>query len=110
MHAAGPEVVRMHAAAGDALVEHHQLLALLEAPERRGERADVHRLRGDIEEMRENAADLGIEHANELRPAWRLDAEQLLHREAEAVLLAHRRDIVEAVEIRDRLQVCLCLN
>ncbi len=49
-----------------ALVEHHQLLALLEAPERRRERADIHGLGGDVEEMREQAADLGIEHADEL--------------------------------------------
>ena len=42
MHAAGAEIGGMHAAAGGALIEHHQLLALFEAPERRGERADIH--------------------------------------------------------------------
>ena len=31
-----------------ALVENHQLLALLEAPERRRQRADIHRLRRDL--------------------------------------------------------------
>ena len=58
VHAAGPEIVGVHARAGGALVEDHQLLALLEAPERRRQRADVHRLRRDVEEMREQAADL----------------------------------------------------
>ncbi len=67
MHAAGAEIGRMHARARGALVEHHQLLALLEAPQRRGERADVHRLRGDVEEVRQEPADLGIEHADQLR-------------------------------------------
>ena len=42
MHAAGPEIGGMHAAAARPLVEHHQLLALLEAPERRRQRADIH--------------------------------------------------------------------
>ena len=51
MHAAGAEIGRMHARARGALVEHHQLLALLEAPQRRRQRADIHRLRGDIEKM-----------------------------------------------------------
>ena len=58
MHAAGPHVVGVHARAGGALVEHHQLLALLEAPERRRQGADVHRLRGDVEEVRKQAPDL----------------------------------------------------
>src|SRR5947207_5872019 len=49
-----------------ALVKPHQLLALLEAPQRRGERADVHRLRRHVEEMREQPSDLAIEDANEL--------------------------------------------
>ncbi len=37
MHATGAHIGRMHARAGGALIEHHQLLALLEAPERRGQ-------------------------------------------------------------------------
>src|SRR5262249_57812917 len=36
VHAADAEIGGMHAAAGGALIEAHQLLALLEAPERRG--------------------------------------------------------------------------
>ena len=66
VHAARAEIGRVHARAARALVEHHQLLALLEAPERRRQRADVHRLRRDLEEMRQQAADLAIEHADEL--------------------------------------------
>ena len=38
------------------------------------------------------------------------DAEQLLDRQAERVLLIHRRDVVEPVEIRDRLQIGLVLD
>ena len=42
VHAARPEIGGVHARARGALVEDHQLLALLEAPERRRQRADVH--------------------------------------------------------------------
>ena len=100
----------MHAAARGALVEDHQLLALLEAPERRRQRADVHRLRGDVQKMREEPPDLAIEHADELPAARHLDAEQPLRRKAEGMLLVHRRDIVEPVEIGHRLQVGLVFD
>ncbi len=59
MHAADAEILGVHARARGALIEHHQLLALVEAPQRRRQRADVHGLRGDVEQMREMAADLG---------------------------------------------------
>ena len=36
--------------------------------------------------------------------------QQLLGREAERVLLVHRRDVIEPVEIRDRLQIGLGLD
>ncbi len=110
VHAAEAEVLGVHAAAGGALVEHHQLLALLEAPQRRGERADVHGLRGDVEQVGEQAADLGIEHADQLGALGHLQLEQLLAGQAEGVLLVHRRDVVEPVEVADRLQVGLVLD
>ena len=51
---------------------------------------------------------------NSTRMYWprarRVDAEQLLDGEREGVLLAHRRDVVEPVEIRHRLQVGLVLD
>ena len=52
MHAAGTKVIGVQPAARDALVEHHQLFALFKPPQRRGERADVHRLRRHVEQMR----------------------------------------------------------
>ena len=100
----------MHARTGGALIEDHQLLALLEAPERRRQRADVHGLRGDVEQMRQDAADLGIEHADQLAADRDLEAEQLFHRQTVCMLLDHRRDIVEAIEIGQRLQVGLRLD
>ena len=110
VHAAHAEILGVHAAARGALVEHHQLLALLEAPQRRGQRADVHRLRRDVEEVRQEAADLAVEHADELGALGDLEAEQLFDGKAEGVLLVHRRDVVEPVEVADGLQVGLVLD
>src|SRR6185437_9140476 len=82
MHAAGAEIIGVQARAGGALVEHHELLALLEAPERRREGADIERLRRDVEKVVENAADLAIENADELSAPRHLDIGELLDGEA----------------------------
>ena len=63
------------------------------------------RLCRDVEEVREDAADLAEQHAQQLATARRLDAHHLLDGEHEGVLLVHRRAIIEAVEIRDILKV-----
>ena len=110
VHAADAEILGVHAAARGALVEDHELLALLEAPQRRRERADVHRLRGDVEQVRQQAADLAEEHADQLSALGHLEAQKLLRRQAEGVLLVHGRDVVEPVEIADGLQVGLVLD
>ena len=47
----------------------------------------------------------GVEHADELPTARNREAEQTLDRERISVLLVHRRDIVEPVEIGDVLEV-----
>jgi hypothetical protein len=52
VHAADAKIVGVHARAGRPLVERHQNFALLETPQRRRQRPDIQRLRGDIEEMR----------------------------------------------------------
>ena len=110
MHAADAEIGRVHAGARGALVERHQILALLEAPERRRERADVQRLRRDVEDVRQQPPDFGKQHADKLAALGQLDAEQLLRRQAEGMLLIHRRDIVEPVEIGHRLHIGLVLD
>ena len=56
--AARTEIIGVHARAAGALIEHHQLFAFFIAPERRRQGADVHRLRGDVEQMRQQTADL----------------------------------------------------
>ena len=110
VHAAGAEIGGVHAAARGALIEHHQLLALLEAPQRRGERADVHRLGGDVEQMDEHPADLAIRARGYIGRAWALPGPAASRCQAEGVLLVHRRDVIEPVEIGDRLEIGLVLD
>lgn len=83
----------MHPAAGGALVEYHELLALLEAPERWGQGSDVHGLGGDVQQMRQDAADLVIEHSDELAAARDLDPDQPFDGNAEGMLLRQGSDV-----------------
>jgi len=60
--------------------------------------------------MRQQTADLAVEHADELSPARHGDAEQTLDGQRIGVLLVHRRHVVEAVEVRHGLQIGLVLD
>src|SRR5258708_6321 len=102
--------VGMHASARSALIEYHELFALFKTPQRRRQRADVHRLGGNVEQVREQPSDLAIEHADELASSRYRDAKQLFGCQTERVFLVHRRDVVEPVEVRQRLQVSFVLN
>src|SRR5262249_4776938 len=107
---ADPEIVRVHAGARGPLVENHELFALLKSPERRSQGADIQRLGGDVEEMGEQPADLAEQHPYQLAALRHRYLEQLFCREAECMLLIHWRDVVEPVEIGQRLQVVLILD
>src|SRR5260370_42450334 len=67
--AARPEIGRVHARPARPLVEHHQLLALLEAPERRGERAHRPPLPRPLGAMRAEPADLPVDTPEQPAPA-----------------------------------------
>src|SRR2546430_8700888 len=60
--------------------------------------------------MREQTPDLAIEDADELPALGHRDAEQLLGCQTERVFLIHRRDVIEPVEVGQRLQVGLVLD
>ncbi len=60
--------------------------------------------------MGQQPPDLAIQNANELRALRELQAEQLFGRQAECMLLIHGRDVIEPVEIGERLQIGLVLD
>ncbi len=110
MHATGTHIGCMHARARSALIENHELFALLKPPKRRRQRTDVERLRRDVEHMGENTADLGIEHTDKLPAERHFDSQKLFDCQGKSVLLIHRRHVVEAIEIRDGLKIRLGLD
>ena len=60
--------------------------------------------------MIEYPRDLGEQHPDILRPERHLAAQQLFDCEAVAMLLAHHRDVIEAIEIGQRLKIGLMLD
>ena len=65
----------------------------------------------DVQQMVQDAADFAIEHADDTARARGTSMpQQLFDGEREGVLLVHRRDVVEPVEIRQRLQIGLVLD
>ena len=105
VNAARANIIGVEPGAGCALIEVHELLALLEAPERRGQRADIQGLGRGVEQVRKQPADLEEENPDQLGAARHLDLEQLLDGQAEGMFVVDRRHIVEPVEIGDVLDV-----
>ena len=79
---------------------YHQLLSLLKAPQEGCECSNIHCVRQDGHEMIEDAGDLAEECSDPFRPLWHLDIQQLLHSQAEALLIGHHAHVVQPVEVR----------
>ena len=60
--------------------------------------------------MIQDTGDLREQHTDVLATLRRRDAQQFLHRQRIGMLLVHRRDVVEPVEVRHCLQVALVLD
>src|SRR6516164_10101774 len=60
--------------------------------------------------MRQESPDLAVEHPDQLAAPGHLKAQKLLDGEHERMLLIHRRDIVEPIEIAERLQIGLVFD
>ena len=105
MHAAGTEIIGVHARTAHAFIKFHQDFALLETPQRRRDRAEIDRESRDVKNVVEDAGDFREQHADILPAQRHCDAEQLFNRQRKGVLLAHRRNVIEPVEIGRRLRV-----
>jgi hypothetical protein len=58
----------------------------------------------------QDSRDLPKQGSNPFRSLWNLDIQQLFHRQAEALFIRHHANVVQAVEIWQRLQVRLVLD
>ena len=106
---ADAEVAGHHALAADRLEDAQRGLALAPAVEEDGERADVHGVGAQPDQVRLDARDLVQQHAQHLGALGDLQSEQLLHRQAVRQVVGHRAEIVDAVGQRDDLLVELGL-
>ena len=77
VHTTGAEISRVQARAARTFAKHHQLFAFLKAPDGRGQRADVHRLRGDVHQVVQHTADFTKQHADQRCATWHDGACQL---------------------------------
>ena len=105
MHAAGPEIGGMKPRPAGPLVKDHQLFTFLEPPERRGQRAHVHRLRRHVQKVVEHPPDLAEQHPDERGPPRHDRPGQPFDGQTPGMFLVHRGDIVEPVEIGQVLQI-----
>ena len=110
--AADPQVTREHAEAGEHLVQIEQLLALAEAVHHHGDRADLHAVRAEPDEMAAETLQLGDQHPD-LGDAVRhvgFDAEQALDRQAERQTVRLRAEVVHPLDQRNDLLPLLLLG
>ena len=104
-HAADARERRREARADPRLEQLVDLLALLERPEERRERADVDAGRAEPDQVRDDARHLARHDAQHLAPLRDLDAEQPLGAEREGDVVAGRVEIILTVGPRDDLIV-----
>ena len=110
MHTTGAEISGVKPRPASTLIKNHQLFAFFKAPCNRGQRTDIKRLRADIHQMIENAANLAIQHTYILSALGHFNAQHTLDRQGKSVLLIHRRDIIKTVKIRHALQIGFVFN
>ena len=91
------------------LEDAEDLFALAEAVEEDGERADVHGVGAEPDQVRLEAGQLVEQHTQVLRAFGDLQPQQLLDRQAVGEVVGHRAEVVDAVGQRHDLLVELGL-
>ena len=104
-HTAWADVVVVHPQAGDALEEPQDLFSLAPAVEHHPDRAEVHAVRGQKQQVRAHAVQLAHQHANPGSSRRDLRSQQVFDGEAEHQLGEQRRGVIHAGDVRRPLQV-----
>jgi hypothetical protein len=89
---------------------HHKLLTLFETPQERRQSTNVHGVRQNGHEVVQDPGDLAEQSPDVLGALGDLNVQQLLDSEREALLVGHHRDVVQTVEVGQRLQICPVLD
>ncbi len=106
---ADADVAGHHALAAHGLEDALQLLTLAEAVKEDGQRADVHGVRAQPDQVRVQPHQLVEEHAQPLRLLRNLQPQQLLDGQRVGRVVGHRGEVVDAIRQRDYLLVELRL-
>ena len=105
INAAGPVVGGVHSRTRHGFVAIEQVFALTERIQKHRHRADIQAMRANPHQVIEHPRDFVEQYADVLRPDRYLKAEQLFNRQHIGVLIAHHRDIVEPVHVRQVLNI-----
>ena len=103
------DVARVHALPRGRLEQVEDLVALAEAVPEDRDRAQVERRRAEPNQVRVDAVQLAMDHAQVLRALGHRLVEQLLHAHAEGERVEVVRQVVHALDERDHLPVRLVL-
>ena len=95
----------MHARAAHGFIHVKQIFALAEGIQHDGHRAAIEPVAAEPKQMIEQARDFGIHHADILRTLRHFNAHHLLDGEAIGMLVAHHRDVIQAIHVGQRLNV-----
>ena len=95
----------MHACAGHGFIQIHQLFAVAEGIQNRGHRADVQCVRTDAHQVVQDTRYFGEHGADVFGADGDFQSEQFFHGKAISLLVHHHGNVVQAVHIRQGLQV-----
>ncbi len=110
LRSADAEHVRRQPRAAIVLENLQYLFALAKGVQEDGHRADIERVSTQPEQMAGDAVQLRHDDADVLRARRRRDAEHLLDGFAVSETIGNRRDVVHAIERRNKLAVGLMLR
>src|SRR6185312_9831436 len=99
------EVRGHHALSADGLEDAKNFLALAEAIEEDGERADVHGVRAEPDQVGIEPRELIQQHANPLRALRNFNLQKLFDGQAVAQVVGHRAQVIDAVRQRHHLLI-----
>ena len=109
-HAADLEVARVHARAGGHLEQVEDQFALAQAVQEDRDRAEVERARAQPDQVRGDAVELEMDHAQVLRALGHLDLQQRLDRADVGHRVEVVGEVVHPLDDRDDLPVGLVLG
>jgi hypothetical protein len=89
---------------------HHELLTLLETPQERSQRTNIHGVREHGHEVVQDTGHLAKQCPDPLGTIGELNVKQLLDGQSKALLVGHHGNVIQSIEVRQGLHIGLVLN